>query len=80
MPQLMRQAKKLFRSEGFYFCYDTTFNCGDFFVSTSLHRQIEFIEKPITPLLIMVHDSKRKAVHKVFFQQQENIFSFLLAH
>ena len=46
-----------------------TFNCGDFFVSTLLYRQIEFIEKPIISLLIMIHDSKQQAVHEVFFQK-----------
>ena len=76
IPQLMQRAKKLYRSEGFYFCYDTTFNCGDFFVSTSLYRQIEFIEKPIIPLLIMVHDSKRQVVHEVFFSTVRKYFQF----
>ena len=79
IPQLMQQAKKLYRSEGFYFCYDTTFNCGDFFVSTLLYRQIEFIEKPIIPLLIMVHNSKRQVVHEVFFSTVRKYFQFSTA-
>ena len=50
-----------------------------FFVSTLLYRQIEFIEKPILSLLIMVHDSKRQAVHKVFLSTVKKYFQFSTA-
>ena len=29
IPQLLQEVKQFCNDEGFYFCYDTTFNCGD---------------------------------------------------
>ena len=60
--------KQFCSDEGFYICYDTTFNCGDFYVSTLLFRHIRFAENPIIPLFVMIHDQKVEVVHANFFK------------
>ena len=68
IPQLLQEVKQFCNDEGFYFCYDTTFNCGDFYVSTLLFRHIRFAENPIIPLFVMIHDQKVEVVHANFFK------------
>ena len=46
--------------------YDTTFNLGDFYVSTLSFQHILFENPPIIPLAIMIHERKFQKHHEVF--------------
>ena len=52
----------------FYFCYDTTFNCKNFYVSTLLFRHIRFAESPVIFFFVMIQDQKVEVVHANFFK------------
>ncbi|KAJ8355865.1 hypothetical protein SKAU_G00186590 [Synaphobranchus kaupii] len=49
--------------------YDTTFNMGDFYISTLLFSHGAFQERPTTPLAIMAHQTKDQKSHEAFFLQ-----------
>lgn len=49
-------------------CYDTTFNIGDFFISTLLMRNVEIAEEPYFPIAFFIHDRKRTEDHEFFFK------------
>ena len=46
--------------------YDTTFNLGDFYVSTLSFQHILFENPPVIPLAIMIHERKFQKHHEVF--------------
>ena len=48
--------------------YDTTFQLGDFYVSTLLFRHVIFKESPVTPALFLIHERKFQSVHETFFR------------
>ncbi|CAM4845793.1 unnamed protein product [Rotaria magnacalcarata] len=48
--------------------YDTTFSLGEIYVSILGYRHVMLSEKPILPLAILMHDSKRELVHERFVQ------------
>ena len=47
--------------------YDTTFCCGDFYVSVLLFRMTIFSPAPVVPVLYFIHDTKLTAGHQEFF-------------
>ena len=47
--------------------YDTTFMLGDFYVSILLFRETELDESPVVPLAYMIHETKTKYTHLVFW-------------
>ena len=51
-----------------YLAYDTTFNCGDFYVSCLLFQHKGFSQQPVIPCIFMLHDSKSQDVHSTFFE------------
>lgn len=52
-----------------FLTYDTTFKLGDFYVSVLTFRHPEFSERPVIPLMYMIHDRKWKSVHHFFFKK-----------
>ena len=48
--------------------YDTTFQLGDFYVSSLLFRHVIFKESPIIPALFLIHERKFQSVHETLFQ------------
>ena len=44
--------------------YDTTFQLGDFYVSTLLFRHVIFKESPVIPALFLIHERKFQSVHE----------------
>ncbi|MCG8048891.1 MAG: Ulp1 family isopeptidase [Candidatus Thiodiazotropha taylori] len=47
--------------------YDTTFNLGDFYVSTLSFQHILFDSRPVIPLAIMIHERKFQKCHEMLF-------------
>ena len=48
--------------------YDTTFNLGDFYVSTLSFQHYLFENAPVIPLGIMIHERKFQKHHEVFLE------------
>lgn len=49
--------------------YNTTLECGHFYLSVLAYQQTEFQESPDVPLLFMIHDKKFKSEQDFLFQQ-----------
>ena len=49
--------------------YDTTFQMGDFYVSTLLFRHLIFEESPCIPAVFMIHERKFTETHQELFNQ-----------
>ena len=47
--------------------YDTTFNLGDFYVSTLSFQHILFYTPPLIPLAIMIHERNFQKCHEMLF-------------
>ena len=47
--------------------YDTTFQLGDFYVSTLAFRLTLFREAPVLPACFLIHERKNQACHDVLF-------------
>jgi len=52
--------------------YDTTFCCGDFYVSVLLFRMTIFSTSPVIPVLYFIHDTKTTASHREFFYRGQS--------
>ena len=50
------------------FAYDTTFNIGDYYVSTLVTRHIHFENDPVIPVGFMLHERKLFSTHQLFFK------------
>ena len=48
--------------------YDTTFQLGDFYVSTLLFRHTLFVSSPVMPAFFLIHERKFKVVHSELMQ------------
>ena len=46
-----------------FLSYDTTFQLGDFYVSTLLFRHIVFKEQPCIPAMFLIHERKLMETH-----------------
>ena len=53
--------------------YDTTFNMGDFYVSTLLYRHTVFVNAPVMPLLMLLHERRTTASHELLFRWLERL-------
>ncbi len=49
--------------------YDTTFKCGNFYISPILFRHIYFENSPVIPLAFLIHDRKLTTTHEKLFRQ-----------
>lgn len=53
--------------------YDTTFNMGDFYVSTLLYRHTVFVNAPIMPLVMLLHERRTTASHELLFRWMKKL-------
>ena len=51
------------------FSYDTTFNCGDYYLSVLVFRHPYIKGNPCIPVAFMMHDRKIQAVHSAFMEK-----------
>ncbi|KAI9551096.1 hypothetical protein GHT06_001929 [Daphnia sinensis] len=49
--------------------YDTTFKMGDFYLSILAYRDTQFEQRPVTPLMHMLHERKWESSHDFFFKR-----------
>lgn len=49
--------------------YDTTFQLGDFYVSTLLFRHIVFEQSPCIPVMFLIHERKFTETHEQMFEE-----------
>ena len=54
------------KSNDIFFTYDTTFNLGDFYVTTLVVQLGHFQERPIVPIAFMLHERKYQKLHEEF--------------
>ena len=57
--------------------YDTTFNLGDFYVSSLIVKHPLFEEMPAIPVAIMLHHRRTKQVHEAFLREVLDAFPIL---
>ena len=53
--------------------YDTTFKCGNFYISMILFQHILFEGSPCIPLAFLIHDRKLTITHEKLFKQLKNL-------
>ena len=53
--------------------YDTTFQLGDFYVSSLCFRHTLFRESPVIPAMFLLHERKYEEHHKEFFTTCKNL-------
>lgn len=51
------------------FSFDTTFKLGDIYVSVLVVNFTEFKQKPVVPVMFMLHERKNKEAHHLFFKK-----------
>mgnify|MGYP003471151593 FL=1 len=51
--------------------YDTTFDLGNFYVSTISFQHLMFTENPVIPIAHIIHERKFQKIHENFFQYIE---------
>ena len=68
---VLNEANKVLqlKDAGQLLSYDTTFQMGDFYVSTLLFRHLVFEESPCIPALFMIHERKFSETHQELFKQ-----------
>ncbi len=59
----IEECKNVIRDADQVLSYDTTFCLGEFYVSPLLFHHTEFIEKPVMPVLFLVHETKCQFSH-----------------
>ena len=59
----------LVNSQGQLLSYDTTFQLGDFYLSSLLYRHTLFSTLPVIPAVFLIHERKFQNVHEECFQQ-----------
>lgn len=52
--------------------YDTTFECGDIYISPLIMRNTFLADDPIFPVLFLLHDRKKQWQHEEFFRTAVN--------
>ena len=52
--------------------YDTTFNLGDFYLTTLVLQLGQFVDKPIMPIAFMLHERKFQILHEDFCRAIEH--------
>jgi len=71
---VLRESCKYPRQYKQLISYDTTFQCGDTYVSVLVMRNIFLQGDPIFPALFLLHDKKKQWHHKVLFAAAEEYF------
>ena len=68
---ILNEANKVLqlKDAGQLLSYDTTFQMGDFYVSTLLFRHLIFDESPCIPALFIIHERKFSETHQELFKQ-----------
>lgn len=68
---ILNEANKVLqlKDPGQLLSYDTTFQMGNFYVSTLLFRHIIFEENPCIPAIFMIHERKFTETHQELFKQ-----------
>ena len=68
---ILNEANKVLqlKDAGQLLSYDTTFQIGDFYVSTLLFRHLIFEECPCIPALFVIHERKFSEIHQELFKQ-----------
>ena len=49
-------------------CYDTTFNVGNYYLSTILIKNVELGDEPMFPVAFFIHDRKKMDDHRAFLK------------
>ncbi|XP_076809184.1 uncharacterized protein LOC143452201 isoform X1 [Clavelina lepadiformis] len=82
IAELFRELREvtLTGNSNLFLYYDTTFNCGDFYISTLLFQHQLFKERPIVSVAFYMHESKEKLAHEYFFLILKRKFPFLSQH
>ena len=67
---VLNEANKVLqlKDAGQLLSYDTTFQMGDFYVSTLLFHHLVFEESPCIPALFMIHERKFSETHQELFK------------
>lgn len=68
LPDMVADFKELSRGIVPVLYYDTTFNMGDFYVSSLLYRSSVFEGAPVMPLLLLVHERRMTESHELLFK------------
>jgi len=68
LPTMLSDFAQLFRNVTATVYYDTTFSMGDFCVSCLLYRNPVFENKPVMPLLMLVHERRTTESHELLFE------------
>ena len=72
LPQMDQHLKEVMKhSGGVTLNYDTTFNCGKFYVSILSFRHPFFEEEPVIPLAILFHETKKEVGHSMLFSNRK---------
>ena len=72
---ILNEAHKVLqlKDPGQLLSYDTTFQMGNFYVSTLLFRHLIFQESPCIPAIFMIHERKFTETHQELFKQAGNL-------
>ena len=75
LSSILKEANKVLqlKDPGQLLSYDTTFQMGDFYVSTLLFRHIIFEENSCIPAVFMIHERKFTETHQELFKQAGNV-------
>ena len=53
--------------------YHTTFQLGDFYLSSMLFRHTAFATSPVTPALFLIHKKKAQSAHEELMKHAGNV-------
>ena len=69
LPQMAEHVKQVVRACGsITLNYDTTFDCGQFYLSILTFRHPLFEEEPVIPLILLFHEGKEAIGHSMLFE------------
>ena len=72
LPQMDQHVKQVFQICGnLTLNYDTTYQCGPFYVSILSFRHPLFDEEPVIPMTVLVHEGKGEVGHAMLFQNRK---------
>jgi len=73
LPDIIVDFKEVHRGVTPTLYYDTTFNMGDFYVSALLYRHTVFVNAPVMPLMMLVHERRTTESHELLFRWLEKL-------
>ena len=65
------------KENGQLMSYDTTFQLGDFYVSSLIFRHMLFEQEPCIPALFLIHERKYTETHEVLFHMARKLIPSL---